>query len=119
MTNLISLIAQESPDTALEQLLSLERVNPDFSPIAAQIGMLYAQMGLYDSAIAYMGRAVTLSPTNLLYRYNLAIIQDRAGLREEAAASYEMVLRGIERGGSVANVSPEALMRRLSHLRQR
>jgi tetratricopeptide (TPR) repeat protein len=119
LTNLLALFGAESPRDAIQQLIRLMRDNPSFSPIPAQIAQLYAQTEDLTAAIRYQGMAISLSPENLLYRLNLAVLQDRAGMPGEALASYEAVLAslGEDKGGLPV---PEAQIReRVKYLRRR
>lgn len=93
LANLLSLIGDESPENALEELRRLEAVNPTFSPLPAQIAMIYAKQKKWDQAIVYLSKALTLSPENILYRYNMAVISDRAGYREQAMLQYQQLLK--------------------------
>jgi hypothetical protein len=61
-----------------------------------------------------------LAPENLLYRFNLAVMQDRAGMGPEAANSYETVLALASRGTGVQLPMPVTQVReRLTYLRTR
>jgi Flp pilus assembly protein TadD len=92
LTNMTAIVADQLPDQALVDLRTLERAYPSFSPIAAQIATLEGRRGNLVDAVAALNRAIALSPDNGLYRLNLAILQDKAGMIEEARASYRMAL---------------------------
>lgn len=92
ISNYLALMVQESPTGALNQLKELERTNPDFSPVKAQIGMVYAKLGEYDMAEMYMKRAISLSPEILNYRYNLAVMLDKSGRQQAAIQVYRQLL---------------------------
>lgn len=92
LTNMMAIIAAQSPTQALHELHDLQKTYPAFSPIAAEIAEVEAQSGNLAEAIGEFNRAITLSPENGLYRLNLAILQDRAGMVHEAAASYQLAL---------------------------
>jgi tetratricopeptide (TPR) repeat protein len=120
LSNLMSIYGVEAPMEALRQLEGLQRDNPGYSPIPAQMASLYAQSGDLANAIRYQGLAVQLAPENVLYRFNLAVMQDRAGMAPEAASSYETVLAQASRGGSVQLPMPVGQVReRLTYLRTR
>ncbi|CAA6605600.1 TPR repeat protein (modular protein) [Rhodospirillaceae bacterium LM-1] len=120
LANLMSLYGSEDPRDALRQLEMLQQDNPGFSPIPAQMANLYAQSGDLSAAIRYLGLAVQLAPENLLYRFNLAVMQDRAGMSSEAANSYETVLNLAARGSVAALPMPVGQVKeRLSYLRTR
>jgi tetratricopeptide (TPR) repeat protein len=119
LTNLLSIFAQESPREALAQLLQLHRSHSDFSPLAAQIASLSAQLGDLTQALRYQAMAVSLDGENALYAVNLAIIQDRAGMAEEAAQSYEAALTAIGRGATGLPMPESQIRERLRFLRAR
>lgn len=101
LNNFLALVGEESPRDALEQLAKLEAKNPDFSPIPAQMAQVYQKAGQYEDAAKKMRRAITLSPENLKYRYNLAVILDRMGQKQEAASLYQQLLTAQERGEAI------------------
>lgn len=98
MNNFMLLSGEEAPEDALKTLAELEQMNPEFSPIPAQIGMIYLQQNKSEEAIKYFTRAVILSPENLNYRYNLAIIMDHAGYKTQASRLYQQLLNAGEQG---------------------
>ncbi len=118
LTNLMSIIASQSPAAALSELRDLQKTYPAFSPIAAEIGQIEAQSGNIGDAIASFNRAIALSPDNGLYRLNLAIIQDRAGMRKEAGQSYEAALSRLNADAQLP-VPIEAIRARLRYLQSR
>jgi Flp pilus assembly protein TadD len=95
LTNLLAILAGETPREALFKLRQLQKANPNFSPIPAQLAGIHAQLGEYPEAIALQSAALSLNPENPLYRFNLAVMQDKAGMFNDAIRSYEnvMVLR--------------------------
>jgi Flp pilus assembly protein TadD len=114
----MSIIASQSPAAALSELRDLQKTYPAFSPIAAEIGQIEAQSGNIGDAIASFNRAIALSPDNGLYRLNLAIIQDRAGMRKEAGQSYEAALSRLNADAQLP-VPIEAIRARLRYLQSR
>jgi tetratricopeptide (TPR) repeat protein len=92
INNYLALMVQESPTNALSHLRELEKANPDFSPVKAQIGMVYAKLGDYDMAEMYMRRAISLSPEVLNYRYNLAVMLDKSGSTYSALQAYKQLI---------------------------
>lgn len=101
INNFMALISNSAPQDALVELLHLEAANPGFSPIAAQIGMIYQRLGDDARAVQYLEKAVGLSPENLSYRYNLAIIFDRLGHWQEAATLYQQLLNAASEGVTI------------------
>jgi tetratricopeptide (TPR) repeat protein len=68
LNNFLVLVAEESPESALIELQKLERINSNFSPIPAQIAMIYLKLGQPEAAERYLRRAVVLSPDNITYK---------------------------------------------------
>jgi Tfp pilus assembly protein PilF len=101
LNNFLVLMADEAPEAALEQLGRLEKRDPKFSPIPAQMAIIYQKMGDMDKASEKMFRAVDLSPENLVYRYNLAIMLDKQQKYDEAGKLYQQILQAYQRGESV------------------
>ncbi|MFA6021588.1 MAG: tetratricopeptide repeat protein [Rhodospirillales bacterium] len=120
LSNLMAIYGAEDPRDALRQLENLQRDNPGYSPIPAQMASLLAQTGDVQTAIRYQGLAVQLAPDNILYRFNLAVMQDRAGMAGEAAGSYETVLTMASRSASISLPMPVGQVKeRLDYLRTR
>ena len=116
LTNMMTLLSQESPDQALANLIRLHDINPGFSPISAQIGLLLAEQGDYPEAIRNLKFAISLSPDNMMYVYNLAIIYDRLGEHREAQGLYEQVLAASETRD--VTVPLEVVRNRVSYLKK-
>lgn len=92
LNNFLGLAADEAPEAALHQLEALEERNPDFSAIPAQMAMIYQKLGQADLAIEKMSHAVSLAPENVTYRYNLAIMFDKSGRKQEAEKIYQLLV---------------------------
>lgn len=117
LTNLTSIYSARAPNEALSRLLDLEREYPGFSPVKAQIGMLYARMGSNADALTYLRQAAALDPATVMYQYNLAVLLDRMGRAEQAVLSYERTLAGILNGGGAGNLSRAGIERRVRYLK--
>jgi tetratricopeptide (TPR) repeat protein len=115
LNNLLVLVGQESPKEALAQLEKLAEQNPDFSPLPAQMAAIYSQMQQYPQAIASIRRAMQIDPDNLAYRYNAAVLMDRAGKRREAIELYVELKHSYERGEKVP-ADMAAIQERLTFL---
>jgi Flp pilus assembly protein TadD len=106
--NFLVLLADEAPREALVELEKLEAKNPGFSTIPAQIAVIYQKLGDFDKAIDKMFRAVALSPENLTYRYNLAIMLDKQKNYDEATKLYKQLVEASDRGekipGNISNI---------------
>jgi len=106
--NFLVLLADEAPREALGEMEKLEAKNPGFSTIPAQIAVIYQKLGDYDKATDKMFRAVALSPENLTYRYNLAIMLDKQKNYDEATKLYKQLVEASDRGekipGNISNI---------------
>lgn len=118
LNNYLVLITHEAPEDALLQLQKLERVSPYFSPIPAQIGMVYYRMGEYIQAERYLRKAITMTPDNLSYIYNLAIVSDHLGKPEQAIPLYEKLLEENKKGKTIPG-SATQITERLSYLHKK
>jgi tetratricopeptide (TPR) repeat protein len=119
LSNLTTIVAERSPQDALTRLLELEKDYPTFSPIKAQIGLTYAKSGSMAPAVDYFRRALVLSPETVMYHYNLALVLDHLGRREQAVASYERVLASFSGGRGPTDISQAEIERRVRFLRTR
>ena len=72
-------------------------------------------MGNTDAAVDYLRRAITLTPDAPMYHYNLAVVFDRVGQREQAIASYKEVL-GLTDLRNVTGLSRVDIQRRVEFL---
>ncbi len=118
LNNFLGLAAEQSPDDALLELQKLARINPDFSPISAQIGMIYLRINNLPQAETYLNKALTLSPDNVLYQYNLAIIYDKSGKTANAIDFYEKVISAEGNGASIPG-SYSQIKKRLEYLKKK
>jgi len=101
LNNFLVLMADEAPEEALVQLEKLEERNPQFSPIPAQMAVIYQKLGNFDKASEKMFHAIELSPENLTYRYNLAIMLDKQKKYDEAAKLYHQIVEAYKRGDAI------------------
>jgi Tfp pilus assembly protein PilF len=115
LNNFLSLISTESPEEALAELERLEQRNPDFSPIPAQQAVLLSSLGYHDRARDKMLRAIELSPDNLTYKYNLAIMMDKTGHYADASALYRLLIEAALHGQKIP-ASTDALQKRLNFI---
>ncbi|HIJ63479.1 MAG TPA: hypothetical protein HPQ04_12370 [Rhodospirillaceae bacterium] len=118
LTNMTAIVAEQAPDQALQDLRGLQKNYPAFSPIAAQIASIEAGRNNLAGAITTLGTAVALSPENGLYRLNMAIMQDRAGMAAEAAASYQAAIDLLGTSGAMP-VPLEQIRKRMRFLQGR
>jgi tetratricopeptide (TPR) repeat protein len=116
LNNFLVLLADESPLEALEEMKKLQRTHADFSPLPAQMAVVYEKIGDYDQAVTSMKHAIELSPENIKYRYDMAVILDRRGNWEEAAAYYQQLLTAYDRGEKIP-AKAEEIQERLTFIR--
>ena len=98
INNFLVMVGEEAPERALEHMKHLALENPEFAPIPAQMALLYSKIGDMPSAIKSMQQAVSISPENLIYKYNLAILYDQANKPVEASILYKQLLEARFRG---------------------
>lgn len=118
LNNFLVLVAEEAPEDALFELKKLERLNSQFSPVTAQIAMIYLKLKKYKKAERYLRRAVILSPENITYKYNLAIISDRLRKYPQAIRVYRQIIEQAEQGVPIPG-SIEQLSERLHFLEKK
>ncbi len=116
LNNFLGLVAEEAPDEALGKLQTLMVRNPDFSAIPAQMAVIYQKKGDYVAATQSMSKAVSLAPENLSYKYNLAVMFDKMGKKDEASSLYSNILDAYMRGETLG-VNIKAVQDRLTFLR--
>jgi tetratricopeptide (TPR) repeat protein len=117
LTNLTMIVAEREPGEALKRLQTLERDYPSFSPVKAQIGLVYAKLGQFEPALDYLRRAVSLTPEAPMYNYNLALVLDRLNRHDQAVAIYERVLASAAVGRLPADIPTADIERRVRFLR--
>lgn len=98
LNNFLVLLSEEAPNEALEKMRDLEQKNPGFSPIPAQMAIIYQKQGNTEKAIDKMYNALALAPENITYRYNLAVLLDKQGNYEQASTLYQQVLDSAAKG---------------------
>lgn len=115
LNNFLVLASEESPDEALRQLQGLEKSNPEFAPVPAQMGMIYIQQNNLNEAAKSMARAVSLAPDNVSYRYILAVVLDKLGNNETAVKLYRQVIDAGRQGKELPE-SPSKILDRIAAL---
>lgn len=116
VNNFLVLMAKESPEGALQELHRLRAIDPDYSPFYAHSALIHAQLHRLDQAIDDMKHAVRLSPHNMSYRYNLAVLLDRAERWDLAVDLYKQLIKASYTGAFVPG-SVEQMVERLSYIR--
>lgn len=118
LNNFMVLVSKESPQAAIEELEKLETENPDFSPIPAQLGIIYKKLGNNEMASQKLARALALSPDNISYKYNLAITLDSMGRHTQAADLYIELVEDYNDGANLPG-DPVAIKNRAIYLRSK
>lgn len=98
LNNFLVLLADEAPEDALMHLEQLKALNPEFSPIPAQMAVIYQKIGRFDKATENMTYAIKAAPENMAYRYNFAIMLDKQGKHDQAAKLYQQIMQAHHRG---------------------
>ena len=116
LNNYLVLVAEDAPQEAIAQLEGLEEDNPRYSPIIAQLALMYQKEGRNALALQKMVKAASLSPNNTTYLYNLAVMYDKEGVWQQAAGLYQQLVDASERGEKIPARSSE-IQERLTFIR--
>lgn len=111
LNNFLVLLADEAPDEALKELEKLRHSHPNFSPVLAQMALIHEKKKDYQDAAECMRRALALSPENLKYQYNMAIILDKMHNWDEAIRWYRSLIIADERGEKIPGNAREIQQR--------
>jgi len=115
LNNYLMVVGDEAPEEALGEFQRLASVNPRLPAIPAQQSLLELRLGDKRMAAGYMMKALELDPDNIQYKYNLAVILDEMGNREQAKIIYhELLERG--RNGAPLPVAAQKIQDRLAYL---
>ena len=114
--NFLILVSQEDPKEALLQLKELQKNNPQFAPIPAQIGMIYMEEKEYKQAANYLSKAAILDADNMQYRYTLAQLMEYLGDKDNAIRLYQQMLQRYNKKGIVLPESPVAIHKKIQTL---
>lgn len=115
--NMQGIIGQKYPAVALKNLMDIRADNPGDVGVLAQIAVVQANLEQYEEAIRSLGIAASMEPKNPGHVYNMAIIADRAGVKEEAIKFYEQALEIDTLYGKSSMLPREAIFERLASLR--
>lgn len=118
LVNMLGILRTEYPEVALRRLKNLHEKYPANPMIAAQIGVTEADGGHLADAMRFLSMAVSMEPNNAQHLFNMAIVQDRAGKRNEAVKYYQQALEVDAVYGESRSVPREQIYDRLSILRQ-
>lgn len=115
LNNFLALVGEESPDVAIHQMQRMRSRNPEFTPIPAQIALLYKKQKNYPAAIDNMLQAVNLAPENLAYKFNLAVMYDQGGYKADAVRVYRELMDAYDKGLTLP-ANAKAIQERLTFL---
>ncbi len=116
LNNFLVLLADEAPREALVELERLEQSHPGFSPIPAQMAIIYEKLNNFPMAVQKMQQAIDMSPENIKYQYDMAVMLDKRGDWPDAAMYYQQLLVASERGEKIP-ASEEDIQERLTFIR--
>ncbi len=114
---LLSIIDEMPPPQRLSALLSARQVVPSSAQIPARLAMIEEGRGNLKEAVAQMGGAVRLAPTDPILRLDYALLLDKGGYRSASIEAYAQFLE-LYRPNTVALTVPiEQIRQRLNYLR--
>ncbi|MBO4956579.1 MAG: hypothetical protein J6C50_01960 [Rickettsiales bacterium] len=91
ISNLLSIIIQESPYEAIYLLPSLAKKYNNSAVIQAQTSVAFSTVERYQDAIQYILKAIYLDDDNIEYKYNLAVLYDITKQYDKAYRMYKNV----------------------------
>lgn len=115
--NMLGLLSARYPSVALRRMLDLYQNNRSHVNLVAQIAVSYAQTGDVNSAMQFLGVAVSMEPYNANHLFNFAVIADRAGDTRKAVEYYEKALEIDSVHGARRSIPREAVYDRLVQIR--
>lgn len=118
ISNLITIIADESPKKALYLISRLAINEPQSSYLKAKEALIYENLRQYDKAISSLKTAINLEPERVDYYYNLAIIYDKNDQYKKAISTYYQVIKLYKKDKNHQNsVAIEQVYARLNQLK--
>lgn len=118
LLNMLGLLREQYPETALRRLMILRDKYPDNAGIVAQMGLTEAGLGHPEEALRYLGIAASLEPQNAQHMFNMGIVADRKGDRAQAVKFYEQALETDAVYGGSRSIPREQIYDRLAILRR-
>lgn len=89
----VALDARGHADAARREWERTLRLDPANVGALARLGTFHAERGAFDLAAGYFARVLALRPDHVETRFNLALLLERLGRREEALEQYREFLR--------------------------
>lgn len=120
IVNLMGLMRNQYPSVTLKRLSDLGNKYPSNPGIPAQMGLISAEMKMYDEAMRYLEMAASMDPRSASHVYNMAIVAERKGDVASAIKFYEQALQLDATYGDAASALPrEKIYDRLVILRRK
>lgn len=116
--NMLGLMKARYPAIAYRRLRDLWEDHPENAAIAAQLGLTSAAAGNTQDALRYLGIASSLEPQNASHFYNMAVLADRAGAKQDAIELYQKALEVDITHASAHSIPREDIYDRLAYLRR-
>lgn len=91
ISNLLSIIIQESPYEAIYLLPALANKYNNSAIIQAQTSVAFSTVERYNEAIKYILNAISLDDENIEYKYNLAVLYDTTKQYDKAYRIYKNI----------------------------
>jgi len=79
-------------DLAINDYLTAQKLNPNSAQITRTLATLFATKGDAQNTLAFLTKTVSLEPTKAQNFYDLARIQQQAGLISNAVTTYDQLL---------------------------
>jgi len=79
-------------DASIADYRQAQKLNPNSAELTRQLASLYAKKGDLQNTLIYLSATITLEPTKAQNFYDLAKIQQQAGLLPEALNTYNNLL---------------------------
>lgn len=114
--NMLGLIAQKYPAVALRRLASIAEKEKNNIAVVAQLAVTHAYLENYDDALRYYGMAASMEPEKADHVFNMAVIADHKGDKDQAVRYYEQALE-LDTLGNGKQIPRERVFERLARLR--
>ncbi|MEM6812567.1 MAG: tetratricopeptide repeat protein [Pseudomonadota bacterium] len=116
--NMLGLLSDQFPSVAFRKLSNLWEKNSKNPAVAAQLGLISAELGNIDDAMRYLGVAASIEPNNADHFYNMAVIIDRSGNVKQAIDLYEKALQTDISYNAGRSIPRDLVYDRLANLRR-
>ena len=115
--NMLGLVSQKYPAVALQRLENLRKKHPENLEIIGQVAFVQAQIGRYEGALKNFGVIASQEPQNAAHILNMAIVADKADMKQQAIAYYERALELDTIYGGGRSIAREQIFDRLATMR--